>query len=160
MLLHDNSLAVYQDSNLTTDNRDRILEVLGRRYVRERQHVMRFCQHAERIADDRIRLALLHMAAKEECHVRAIAAHILGLGGALPTMIDFHCSSDNAWEYLRSDLDDERRCLREIAEDKRAIGAEFPAIIALLDRIEADANKHREQIRALLSDEARPLWAA
>jgi hypothetical protein len=75
-------------------------------------------------------------------------------------MIDFHCSSDNAWEYLRSDLDDERRCIAEIAEDKRAIGAEFPAIIDLLDRIEADANRHREQIRALLSNEARPLWAA
>lgn len=160
MLLHHKSVAVRQDPNITIDDRERILAVLSRRYVRERQHVMRFCQHAERIADRPIRRALLSIAAKEEDHVRAIEANILKLGGELPTLVDFHCSSDNAWEYLRSDLDEERRCIEEIAEDKREIGGAFPAIIALLDRIEADASRHREQIRALLSNEARPLWAA
>jgi hypothetical protein len=121
---------------------------------------MRFCQHAERLADPRIRRALIRIAAKEQDHVRAVEANIVKLGGALPTVVDFHCSSDNAWEYLRSDLDDERRCIAEIAEDKLAIGCQFPAIIALLDCIESDARKHREQIRALLSNEGRPLWAA
>ena len=149
-----------QRSIISADDRARALRVLRRRYVRERQHVMRFCQHAARIGDQEIRRVLLDIAAKEEAHVRLIETQILGLGGELPTLVDFHCSTDNLWEYLRSDLDDERRCLTEIAEDRRAIGAGFPAINALLDRIEMDANEHREQIRALLSDEERPLWAA
>jgi hypothetical protein len=83
----------------------------------------------------------------------------LGIYG-IPTLIAFHCSHDNAWEYLRSDLDEERRCIGEIEEDKLRIGAAFPGIAALLDRIETDAKKHREEIRALLSNETRPLWAA
>ena len=115
--------------------------MLCHRYVREKQHVMRFRQHAGRIADDQIRWALLRMAAKEADHVRVIEENIVGLGGTPPTVTAFYCSHDNPWEYLRSDLDDERRCIAEIAEDKLAIGAEFPALVALLDRIEADANE-------------------
>jgi hypothetical protein len=161
MLLQNTGFAVHPDSNNATgDARDRVLEVLCHRYVREKQHVMRFRQHAGRIADDQIRWALLRMAAKEADHVRVIEENIVGLGGTPPTVTAFYCSHDNPWEYLRSDLDDERRCIAEIAEDKLAIGAEFPALVALLDRIEADATKHREEIRALLSDETRPLWAA
>jgi hypothetical protein len=161
MLLHNTEIAVHPDPNRVVDDaRDRILDVLCHRYVREKQHVMRFRQHAERIADDKIRRALLRMAAKEEGHVDSIAAYIVGFGGKLPTVLDFHCSRDNSWEYLRSDLDDERRCIAEIADDKLTIGADFPPLATLLDRIEADAKKHREEIRALLSDENRPLWAA
>ena len=121
---------------------------------------MRFRQHAERIADATIRRALLRIAAREAVYLRAIAENISNLGGKLPTVIDFHCSHDNAWEYLRSDLDEERRCIAEIEEDKLRIAGEFPGIIALLERIETDAKRHREEIRALLSDERRPLWAA
>lgn len=142
------------------DARARALEVLGRRYVREKQHVMRFRQHAERIAYADIRRALLHIAAKEAVHLRALEESIVNLGGKLPAVIDFHCSHDNAWEYLRSDLDEERRCIAEIAEDRLRIDGEFPEIAALLVGIEADAKKHREEIRALLSNENRPLWAA
>jgi hypothetical protein len=150
----------HQDAKIPRADRERILEVLCRRYVREKQHVMRFCQHAERIADRRIRRALIRIAGREQDHVRAVAATIVKLGGEPPTVFGFHCCSENAWEYLRSDLDDERRCIAEIAEDKLAIGGQFPEIIALLDCIESEANTHREQIRALLSKEARPLWAA
>ena len=161
MLLHNrNRFTVPQDAKLPRADRERILEVLCRRYVREKQHVMRFSQHAQRIADPRIRRALIRIAAKEQDHVQAIEANIVNLGGELPTVVGFHCSSDHAWEYLRSDLDDERRCLAEIAEDKLAIGGQVPEIIALLACIESDANKHREQIRALLSNEKRRLWAA
>ena len=161
MLLDNSRLAAHRGlNNCTDDARDSALEVLCHRYVREMQHVMRFRQHAERIADDTIRGALLRIAAREAVLLCAIAENIVNLGGKLPPVVDFHCSHDNAWEYLRSDLDEERRCIGEIEEDKLRIGAAFPEIAALLERIETDAKKHREEIRALLSDETRPLWAA
>ena len=161
MLLQNNELADHPASpSAMGAGRDRILDVLCHRYVREKQHVMRFRQHAERIIDNNIRRVLLRMAAKEAGHVESIAAYIVGFGGKLPTVLEFHCSRDNSWEYLRSDLDDERRCIAEIAEDKLKIGAEFPPLLTLLNRIEADAKKHREEIRALMSNQSRPLWAA
>ena len=61
---------------------------------------------------------------------------------------------------MRSDLDEERRCIAEIAEDKLTIEGEFPKIAALLEQIETDAKNHREEIRALLSNDSQPLWAA
>jgi hypothetical protein len=42
-----------QRSIISADDRPRALGVLRRRYVRERQHVMRFCQHAARIGDQK-----------------------------------------------------------------------------------------------------------
>jgi len=161
MLLENTRFAVRPGSNRATgDARDQVLDILCRRYVRERQHVMRFRQHAERTADDEIRRALLRIAAKEAEHVLAIEENIVALGGQLPPVIDIHCSRDNTLESLRSDLDEERRCITEIAEDKLRIGAEFPAILTLLDRIAADAQKHSEEIRDLFSKKTRPLWAA
>jgi len=161
MLLDNNRLAARWGLDHRMDEaRDRALEVLCHRYVRELQHVMRLRQHAERFADGAIGPALLRIAAREAAHLRTIAENIANLGGKLPAVIDFHCSHDNAWEYLRSDLDEERRCIAEIEEDKLRIAGEFPVIAGLLERIETDAKKHREEIRALLSDERRPLWAA
>ena len=147
-------------SYVTGEARHRVLEVLCHRYLREKQHVMRFRQHADRIADDDIRRELIRIAAKEEDHVRAIEDRIADLGGQLPRVIEIHCGRENAWAYLRSDLDEERRCIAEIEEDKIAIAGEFPEVAGLLERIETDAKKHREEIRALLSNETRPQWAA
>lgn len=161
MLLDNTRSALHRGLNNCAEGaRNIALDVLCHRYVREKQHVMRFRQQAERVAYDDIRRALLRIAAKEAVHLRAIEESIINLGGKLPTVIDFHCSHDNAWEYLRSDLDEERRCIAEIAEDKLTIEGEFPEIAALLERIETDAKNHREEIRALLSNDSQPLWAA
>jgi len=161
MLPQNTSFAVHPASNRTGgDARERVLDVLCRRYVRETQHVIRFRQHAERITDDEIRRALLDMAAREARHVLAIEENIAALGGQLPPVIDIRCGQGDTWEYLRSDFDDERRCIGEINEEKVRIGTEFPQIIALLDRIESDAQKHREEIRRLFSKKTPPLLAA
>jgi len=161
MLVHNAGFAGRAGVSCATgEARHRVLELLCRRYLREKQHVMRFRQHADRIADDEIRRELLCIAAKEEDHVRAIEDRIADLRGQLPRVIEIHCGRENAWAYLRSDLDEERRCIAEIEEDKIGIEGEFPEVAGLLERIETDAKKHREEIRALLSDERRPLWAA
>lgn len=162
MLLNMNWLAYLRGGNSSTDDgRDRILEVLGHRYVRESQHVVRFRQHAERIADAKVRETLLRIAAKEAEHVRWIEEKITGFGGKLPTLVDFHCTHEDPWEYLRSDLDEERRCVAEIEDDKENLQSDFPDIVRLLDRIEVDAEKNCQEIRALLLRRDFPApWAA
>ena len=151
MSLNKNWLTNLRGRNTSTDDaRERILEVLGHRYVRESQHVMRFRQHTERIADRQTREALLRIAAEEAEHVRWIEEKIVSLGGKLPVVIKIHCSHENAREYLRSDLDEERRCVAEIEDDKENLQSGFPDIVALLERIEVDAERHREEILALL----------
>ena len=132
------------------DGRDAAIEVLSHRYVREKQHVMRFRQHAERINCPKTREALLRIAAKEDEHAKWLAAKIKTLGGELPTVIEVHCTNESTWDYLRSDLDDERRCVNEVEEEKLVIRSQFPDIVALLELIEDDAMKHREEIREML----------
>lgn len=145
----------------TADARERILEILAHRYVRESQHVMRFRQHANRITDAKTGNALLAIAAQEAEHVRWLEEKIVSLGGKLPMVVEVHSSHENAREYLRSDLDDERRCMAEIEDDKESLQSDFPDIVALLDRIETDAEKNWQAIRALLlrADESVPLAA-
>ena len=143
------------------DGRDTAIEVLSHRYVREKQHVMRFRQHAERIKCLKSREALLRIAAKEDEHAKWIAAKIKTLGGEPPAVIEVHCTNESTWDYLRSDLDDERRCVDEVEEEKLLIQARYPDIAALLELIEDDAMKHREEIREMLKESKPPtLWPA
>jgi rubrerythrin len=152
----------YQHSTGSADDgRDIAIEVLSHRYVREKQHVMRFRQHAERMQCPKFREALLRIAAKEEEHAKWIAAKIKALGGELPPVIEVRCTNESNWDYLRSDLDDERRCVAEVEEEKAVIQSLFPDIVALIDLIEDDALKHREEIREMLrQSEPQTLWPA
>ena len=60
---------------------DVVLSVLRHRYVREKQHAMRYRQHAERMSYPQFRDALLGIAAEEELHAQWLAAKILDLEG-------------------------------------------------------------------------------
>jgi rubrerythrin len=143
------------------DGRTIAIEVLSHRYVREKQHVMRFRQHAERIMCLKTREALLRIAAKEDEHAKWIAAKIKTLGGEPPAVIEVHGTNESTWDYLRSDLDDERRCVDEVEEEKLVIQSQFPDIVALLELIEDDAMKHRDEIREMLrQNEPQTLWLA
>ena len=143
------------------DGRDTAIEVLSHRYVREKQHGMRFRQHAERIKCPKTREALLRIAAKEDEHAKWIAAKIKTFGGEPPAVIEVHCTNESTWDYLRSDLDEERRCVDEVEEEKLVIQSQFPDIVALLELIEDDAMKHRDEIREMLrQNEPQTLWLA
>ena len=107
------------------------------------------------------REALLRIAAKEDEHAKWIAAKIKMLGGEPPAVIEVRCTNESTWDYLRSDLDDERRCVDEVEEEKLVIQSQFPDIVALLELIEDDAMKHREEIREMLrQSELQTFWPA
>lgn len=161
MLLNINWLAHPKEiGNARTAVSDKVLAILCRHYVREKQHVMRFTHHAEHIREPEIRRILLKIAAREAEHANWLAVKITALGGRPPEVMSIRYSSENVWSYLRSDLDEEHRCLEEVAEDRATLGDGFPDIAAILERIEVDAKKHRKELRALFENDAMTPWAA
>ncbi|HEY5543215.1 MAG TPA: ferritin-like domain-containing protein [Candidatus Binatia bacterium] len=126
-----------------------VLEFLRHRYVREKQHAMRYRQHAERI-DPQFRDTLIRMAAEEEQHAASIGARIRDLGEKLPDVIPIHVArEDNSWSYLRTDLDEEQRCRGELS-DLPAVSGDFPEIVDLLQRMDTDSQSHRAKLREML----------
>lgn len=134
------------------DGRTAVLSVLRHRYVREKQHAMRYRQHAERMHYPQFRDGLLGLAAEEEKHAEAIGASIKDLGEKLPDVIPIHVAQEqNSWYYLRTDLEEERRCAGELEGDLPMLNAAFPNVAQLLGHIESDGKRHRAQIRDMLA---------
>ena len=132
--------------------REVLLNLLRHRYVREKQHAMRYRQHAERMSYPQFRDALLSIAAEEELHAQWLSAKITELGEKLPDVIPIHVPREqNSWFYLRTDLEEERRCCGELQDDLSAINDEFPETAALLNIIENDGKRHRAGIRDMLA---------
>jgi rubrerythrin len=134
------------------DGRAEVLDVLRHRYVREKQHAMRYRQHAERMHYPQFRDGLLSLAMEEEKHAEAIGASLKALGESLPDVIPIHVGREqNSWFYLRTDLEEEQRCAGELQVDLPALTGEFPEVAELLERIDDDGKRHRAQIRDMLA---------
>ena len=129
-----------------------VLNVLRHRYVREKQHAMRYRQHAERIHYPQFREALVKIAAEEEKHAESIGVKIKNLGEHVPDVIPIHVAQEeNSWLYLRTDLEEEQRCAGELKDDLLALSGEYPEIAKLLERIDSDGKRHRAQVRDMLA---------
>lgn len=129
-----------------------MLNVLRHRYVREKQHAMRYRQHAERMRYPQFRDALLGLTEEEERHAEMIGAKMRDLGEKLPSVIPIHVAKEpNSWSYLRTDLEEEQRCAGELKDDLPALGREYPDIAELLERIESDGKTHRARLRDMLA---------
>jgi rubrerythrin len=139
-----------------------VIDILGHRYVREKQQAMRYSQHAERMRYPQFREALLRIASEEEKHAGLIEAKIKALGGKLPDVIPIHAAKEsNSWQYLRTDLEEEQRCAGELHEDLPGMSGEFPDVAKLLERIEEDGKDHRSQLRDMIArSDPQSLWPA
>jgi rubrerythrin len=134
------------------DRRSSVASILRQRYVREKQHAMRYRQHAERMLYPQFRDALLGIAAEEEKHAESIGVKITDLGEKLPNVIPIYIAKEqNSWFYLRTDLEEEQRCAGELQDDLPDLGSEFPEIAELFERIENDGKRHRAQLREMLA---------
>jgi Mn-containing catalase len=71
-----------------------LLNVLSHRYVREKQHAMRYRQHAERMRYPQFRDTLLGLAREEERHAEMIGAKIRDLGEKVPNVIPIHVAKE------------------------------------------------------------------
>lgn len=134
------------------DIRRAVLELLRRRYVREKQQAMRYRQHAQRMRYTQFRDELLQLAAVEDKHAESIAAKMVAWGEKLPEVVPVYMPREqNSWCYLRTDLEEELRCAGEMESELPRIGAAFPDIAALLREIESDGRMHRRRVRDMLA---------
>lgn len=128
------------------------LDLLRHGYLREKQHAMRYRQHAERMRYTQFRAALVRLAQAEDRHAELIARQIEALGETPPEVIPVRVAREqNSWSYLRTDLDEELRCAGELEADLSPISAEFPAVAELLRRVERDGRRHRAELRDMLA---------
>ena len=130
-----------------------VLNVLQHCYVRESQHAIRCRKHAERIHRPEFRQELLTIAAEEQAHAESLRAKIHDFGGDIPEVIPVHVANEqNLWAYLRTDLDEEERCVSELETDLLLVFYKSPEIARLLSQIDKDCKRHWVRIRAMLAD--------
>jgi rubrerythrin len=136
----------------TSDSdRETIIALLQRRYVREMQQAMRYRQHADLMRYPQFRTTLIRLASEEQRHAEKIADKLGALGACLPEVVPVHVAHEpNSWHYLKTDLDEEQRCAGELHEGLSA-AAEFAGVIELLASIERDGSRHRAEIREMLA---------
>lgn len=141
--------------------REQVVEILQHRYMREKQHAMRYAAQADHMQYPQFKAELLRMAEDEERHAAMIAEKLRLLGGEIPTVVPVRLTAENSWQYLRTDLAEEQRCAGELALDLPHLSGEFPEILAMLERIEADGKVHRAKIRdMLMRSDPQSLWPA
>ena len=129
-----------------------VLDILRHRYVREKQHAMRYRQHADKMCYPQFRAALTDIAGEEEKHAESIGAKIKDLGEKLPEVIPIHIAKEpNSWYYLRTDLEEEQRCAGELSNNLPELRGSFPEIAELLQSIDKDGKRHRAQLRDMLA---------
>jgi rubrerythrin len=127
-----------------------VLNILRYRYADEKQHAARLNQHAEKMRYPQFREALRRIAADESKHADWIAKKIEGLGGTLLAVTEVRSDQKNSWQYLLEDLEEERRCSADLEDDMLAIRSDYPDVDELLERIDEDERKHRDEIREML----------
>ena len=134
--------------------RTAILNLLRHRYVKEKQHAMRYRQHAQNMSHfTEFREILWDMAAAEETHAALIREKLVELGEELPEVIPVHfAKEENCWLYLRTDLEEENRCAGEsVISGSPVLRAGFPEIADLFERLEREGEQHRSKLREMLA---------
>jgi rubrerythrin len=133
-----------------------VLRILRSRYAAERQRAARFTQHAQKMQDPQFREALLRIAADESRHGDWIAEKINEIGGSLPPELTISSTERNSWQYLLDDLEVERQCSAELEKAMLTIASDYPEIVVILQRIDKEKHKHRDEIRKMLMRIPRP----
>jgi len=124
--------------------------ILSRCYEQERQHVLRFRRHAEKMHYPQFRQTLARIAAEADKHADLLAEKIKSFGVRVPEVMQTPVGSGNSWSLLLQDLEEERRSAERLYDQMRDIGADFPDILEILHRIDQDNREHRAAIREIL----------
>ncbi len=139
----------------------RVLGILRSRYADEKQHGAQFIQHAQKMQYPQFREALLRIAADESRHADWIAGRINEVGGSLPAALKTSSTERNSWQYLLDDLEEERKCSADLETDMLTIESDYPDVVDVLQRIDAEERKHRDEIREMLMrSDPQALWPA
>jgi rubrerythrin len=127
-----------------------VLAILRSRYADERQHAALLTQHAQKMQYPQFREALLRIGADETRNADWIAEKINELGASLPEELTIESTEKNSWHYLLDDLEEERRCSADLETEMLSIASDYPQIVKLLERIDQEEHKHRDELREML----------
>ena len=107
------------------------------------------------------REALLRIAADESRHADWLAQKIRELGGSLPPVLETPSIERNSWQYLLEDLKQERKCSADLETDVLTIESDYADIVDLLQHIDEEEHRHRDEIRGMLMrSDPQALWPA
>ncbi len=141
------------------NGRKKLLAWLCQEYVEETRHSIQFQGHAERMHYPQFRKKLSEIAEEERKHAQWLEAKIIAFGGQVPQISPTPEEGFNSWERLCLDLEEEKRCISELAE-RLAIAAEIdPETAGVLRRLLDEEKNHREVIRdMLMRSDPQAVW--
>ena len=136
--------------SLRRDRRSKALETLRREYADEMESSLRLEWHAERMRYPQFCERLLRIAKEEQRHAQWLARRIAVLGGSVPAVSFTPDEGRNSWQRLREDLEAEKSCCANLTEELALEKNIDPITTAVLRRILADEQIHREEIAEML----------
>lgn len=131
------------------DGRQEAIDMLRRQYGEEIQSIIRLQRHARRARYSQFTQGLLNIAKEEQRHAQWVVQRIHALGGKVPKVSVAPEGNPSGWRALSEDLEAEKRCCAELAEELAlALGVDAETI-ALLERILQEEKKHLEAITSM-----------
>ena len=131
----------------TSFDRDQVtIEVLRQRYVDELQGISQLTQHAHKMHYPQFCRKLLDIAADKSKHAGWIGERLIALGAKLPEVIERHSTGENSWQYLLTDLAEEKRSADRLPEQIWRIESDHPEVSQLLQRIFDAETIYRQDI--------------
>lgn len=128
-------------------DRDQVtIEILRQRYVDELQGISQLTQHAHKMHYRQFRQKLLEIAAEKTKHAERIGERMIALGAKLPEVIESRSTGENSWQYLLTDLAEEKRSADRLPEQIWRIESDHPEVSQLLQRISDAETIHRRDI--------------
>lgn len=122
------------------------IEILRQRYVDHMQAINRLTRHAHKMHYPQYCRKLLDIAAGKSKHVEWIRERLIALGARPPEVIECRATGENSWQYLRTDLAEEKRSADRLSEQIWRIESEHPEISQLLQRIFDAETIYREDL--------------
>lgn len=136
---------------LRADERSQLVEMLREEYADEERDAVQFEEHARRMPYPQFGERLLRIAEEEKAHVEWLRAKICELGGEVPAVSSSVKTGRNAWENLLMDLEEEKHDSIDFLERLLSVAERTnPEIAAGLRRMQADEQRHREEILSML----------
>ncbi|HTM08699.1 MAG TPA: ferritin-like domain-containing protein [Verrucomicrobiae bacterium] len=137
------------EHDVTDDGRQAAIGILRRQYAEEIQSIIRLQRHAAHARYSQFTEGLRKIAKEEQRHAQLIVQRIHALGGKVPKVSGGSADASSGWRALSADLDAEKRCCAELAEELAIARDLDDDTRILLDRILQQEKKHLHDISAM-----------
>lgn len=131
------------------NGRRRVIDILTHQYTEEMETMLRLQWHAEQVRYSHFSKRLLSIAKEEQRHAQWVARRIRELGGEVPKISIQPEAASSGWQALSRDVEAEKRCCADLAEDLATAKDLDPDTAQVLDRILKEEKTHLQAINAM-----------